>query len=200
MLPVDGDETATKGRDAAAARLGATYARYRPSRRKGRAWSARTRATWRAARSCSTWLEAGSTQLRGSGPILDAGCGGGRLLAALVDRGIVPEGLHGVDLLPDRVRTTRVAAPSATVVVVDARELPFETEAFELVLLFVVASSMRQREDACAVLAEARRCTAPAAACWSTGGGYQTPSTATHAACAARIWTQWACDRGVSAG
>ena len=56
-----------------------------PAADSARAWSGETRATWRAAGELlDLGLEADSTQLRGTGPIFDAGCGGGRLLGRVL--------------------------------------------------------------------------------------------------------------------
>jgi ubiquinone/menaquinone biosynthesis C-methylase UbiE len=78
----------------------------------------------------------------GSREVLEVGCGSGHVLAGLQDLGAVPERLHGVDLLPGRVVEARRAHPGLDIRQANAEQLPFEDASFDLVLLFVVFSSI----------------------------------------------------------
>jgi len=46
--------------------------------------------------------------------ILDVGCGTGSLLGWFHERGVLPENLFGVDLLPDRIKIARETFPDFT--------------------------------------------------------------------------------------
>lgn len=78
----------------------------------------------------------------GSREVLEVGCGSGHVLAGLLDHGAEPGRLHGVDLLAGRVEEARRAHPDLDVRQANAEQLPFEDGSFDLVLLFVVFSSI----------------------------------------------------------
>jgi SAM-dependent methyltransferase len=73
---------------------------------------------------------------------LEVGCGTGHVLAGLVDLGAREERLHGVELLEPRVELARRQQPWLDVVQGNAEDLPHADESFDLVLLFVVFSSI----------------------------------------------------------
>lgn len=99
-------------------------------------------------------------RLEGRG-VLDVGCGSGWLLAELAARGIDEEGLHGVDMIPSRVKGARDRLPAADIRRADARALPYDDDSFDLVAMLTCLSSMgRQSVDA--ALREAARVVAPA--------------------------------------
>lgn len=78
----------------------------------------------------------------GGREVLEVGCGSGHVLAGLQELGAEPGRLHGVDLLPGRITEARRAHPGLDVRQANAEQLPFETASFDLVLLFVVFSSI----------------------------------------------------------
>jgi len=78
----------------------------------------------------------------GQREILEVGCGSGHVLAGLVDLGAQQERLHGVELLEPRVELARRQQPWLDVVRGNAEHLPHEDGSFDLVLLFVVFSSI----------------------------------------------------------
>jgi glycosyltransferase involved in cell wall biosynthesis len=106
------------------------------------------------------WKLAGP-ELAGTGAILEIGCGSGFWLRALADGGVAESRLHGIELLEHRANAARERAPRANVRTGDALALPYESDSFELVLLFTVLSSLPSDESARKALAEARRVLVP---------------------------------------
>jgi SAM-dependent methyltransferase len=144
-------------------RVRRSYGAYRRSRRKARAWRAANRGNlairaelWRAMQ------RAASGPLLGRGDVLDAGCGTGYWLRSLVESGVAPARLHGVDLLPERVAACREALPSEVHLrQADVRRLPYPDQKFELVLMFTVLSSLAGTEDIRRAIGEAKRVARP---------------------------------------
>lgn len=73
--------------------------------------------------------------------LLDVGCGEGRTLAMLNDRGVIGRGV-GVDLLAERVDRARRASPTLEFHVADGTRLPFPDASFDVVLAMTVFSSV----------------------------------------------------------
>ncbi len=78
----------------------------------------------------------------GEREILEVGCGTGHVLAHLVELGATRERLHGVELLEPRVEIARRELPWLDVVEGNAESLPHSDASFDLVLLFIVFSSI----------------------------------------------------------
>lgn len=78
----------------------------------------------------------------GDREVLEVGCGSGHVLASMQELGASPERLHGVDLLPGRVESARRDHPGLDVREANAERLPFADGSFDLVMLFVVFSSI----------------------------------------------------------
>lgn len=78
----------------------------------------------------------------GDREILEVGCGSGHVLAGLEELGARRERLHGVDLLHGRVEEARIANPDLDIRQANAESLPFGDASFDLLLLFVVFSSI----------------------------------------------------------
>jgi ubiquinone/menaquinone biosynthesis C-methylase UbiE len=74
--------------------------------------------------------------------ILDVGCGSGSLLSWFHERGVPPENLFGIDLLPDRIKIARESHPAFTFIEGNAERLAFPDGWFDLVLVFTVFSSI----------------------------------------------------------
>lgn len=96
------------------------------------------------------------------GEVLDLGCGTGWLLESLARKGVEPRRLHGVEALAVRAEAASRRVPGAQVLTADARELPYESDRFELVTLVTVLSSMPGEDAVAAALREARRVASPA--------------------------------------
>lgn len=88
------------------------------------------------------------------GSALDLGCGNGRLLVALADRG---SRLAGVDAYADSLERARARAPGATLLQADVANVPLETGTFDL----VTALDVLEHVAPAAFLGEARRLLAP---------------------------------------
>jgi SAM-dependent methyltransferase len=100
----------------------------------------------------------------GSRTVLDVGCGYGHFLGLLQDLGADPANLHGVDLLPERVAAARRRRPAIVFRVGNATQLPYDDQAFDLVLLFSVMTSILDPEIRAAVAREAVRVLRPGGA------------------------------------
>jgi ubiquinone/menaquinone biosynthesis C-methylase UbiE len=96
--------------------------------------------------------------------ILDVGCAGGKTLLGLLTYDARPENLFGVDLLEDRVEEARALAPQLHFERADARSLPFDDAAFDLVLAFTLFSSIGSHEIRSEVAAEMLRVLQPTGA------------------------------------
>jgi len=168
MEPREEDDERTRVEEA--------YGAYRTSRRKRRAWSRHNRGN-RAmhAELADVIWRAGGRHLTGdagaTGRVLDAGCGTGQWLVELIQRGVAPGRLHGVDILPERVEAARGRTAAAVeqgggeakveLRDSDLRDLPYPDSYFDAVLLIVVLSSLASREDALRALREIKRVTCP---------------------------------------
>ena len=74
--------------------------------------------------------------------ILDVGCGTGGVLRSLVSWGAQPQNLAGVDVLEERIQLAQRLCPNISFSVADARELPFASDSWDMVILFTVISSV----------------------------------------------------------
>jgi SAM-dependent methyltransferase len=74
--------------------------------------------------------------------VLDIGCGHGGLLGWFQERGVKPENLYGIDLIPNRIRVARETFPAFTFLEGNAEQLAFPDEWFDLVSAFTVFSSI----------------------------------------------------------
>ena len=97
------------------------------------------------ARLCATLMDAlrreGILPLDGLA-VADAGCGDGTWLCDLARWGADPRKLHGIDLDESRLAVARRRLPHARLVCGDARDLPWPSAAFDVVLQFLVFSSI----------------------------------------------------------
>jgi ubiquinone/menaquinone biosynthesis C-methylase UbiE len=145
----------------AADRLERTYGRYQRSRRRRRAWAADNPGN-RAIR--AELLELFHSEVGdrlAAGQLLDVGCGAGWLLIEVARSGVAQERLHGVELIESRIAAARRALPCADVRRADARHLPFESGAFDVVTMFTVLSSLPDARSVQNALGEARRVLTP---------------------------------------
>jgi SAM-dependent methyltransferase len=119
------------------------YSRYARSGSKQRAWAADNpgNAAIRA-ELLELVLELAAPEIEGTSRILDAGCGTGWWLRELVEAGVRPERLRGIDIQPERVAAAGRAVPGAKIEVGDARRLPFPDESFSVVLQLTLLSSL----------------------------------------------------------
>lgn len=93
----------------------------------------------------------------GNRRILDVGCGNGDALAGLIAFGARTDRLQGIDLLAERVALARVRHPDIRFERGNGDSLPFESDAFDIVVLSTVLSSILDRSVARAITAEAIR-------------------------------------------
>jgi SAM-dependent methyltransferase len=91
-------------------------------------------------------------------PVLDAGCGTGRMLDYLSDRGIAS--LVGCDLSPEMLAYARAAHPTVPLEVADLRDLPYADASFRAILCWYAIIHSTKSEVA-AIFREARRVLAP---------------------------------------
>ena len=93
--------------------------------------------------------------------ILDLGCGTGGDLRRFLELGALPENLHGVDLLSERLERARALSPQLHFERADAQELPFAEASFDLVLQSTAFSSIVDPDIRLRVAAEALRVLKP---------------------------------------
>jgi SAM-dependent methyltransferase len=138
------------------------YSRYAGSRRKQRAWAADNPGN-AAIRGelLAHLLRLAAPQIAGEGEILDAGCGTGWWLRELVEAGVRPERLCGIDIQPERVAAAGRAVPRAEIEVGDARRLTFPDESFSVVLQLTLLSSLGSHGAIREALGEGMRVLAP---------------------------------------
>jgi SAM-dependent methyltransferase len=74
--------------------------------------------------------------------ILDVGCGSGRMIRACLDLGAAPENVIGVDLQATRIEEARRLSPHLDFRVANGTDLDFPDGTFDLVMQFVVFSSI----------------------------------------------------------
>jgi ubiquinone/menaquinone biosynthesis C-methylase UbiE len=138
------------------------YSQYARSRRKRRAWAADNPGN-AAIRGelLDHLLRLAGPEIAGSGAILDVGCGRGWWLRALIEAGVEPGRLHGIDIQPERVTAAREAAPGAEVQVGDAWNLRVADESFTVVLQLTLLSSLGSHRAIREALGEGMRVLAP---------------------------------------
>jgi len=93
--------------------------------------------------------------------ILDIGCGDGSVLQRLVLFGAKAKNLCGIDIIRERIDQAMAANPNIHFVVGDAASLPFENESWDLVLMFMIMSSILDAEVQRQIATEAMRVLKP---------------------------------------
>jgi SAM-dependent methyltransferase len=127
-------------------RLNAVYERYEQTGRPARRWglnNAGNRAIMaERERATRDLLDAHGLLPLGERRVLEVGCGTGHVLAGFEALGARPENLYGVDVLAHRVEQARAAFPAINFSAANAETLGHPDSSFDLVLLFVVFSSI----------------------------------------------------------
>ncbi len=136
----------TQQTDSEVERIRRVYAGYSASKAKRNAWSAERRGNRRLAKDKEDTMRAllaaeGMTNLEGM-KILEIGCGDGKNLAFMESLGALRRDLTGIDLLPDRIEEAKAAYPGMTFLVSNAEGLDFPDESFDIVMVYVVFSSI----------------------------------------------------------
>jgi ubiquinone/menaquinone biosynthesis C-methylase UbiE len=96
--------------------------------------------------------------------ILEVGCGTGAVLMSLQEFGSLPQDLHGIDLLVDRIEIARQSYPNIDFQTANAEYLRFPDHSFDLILMFTVISSILDPRMAVNVAGELRRVLKPGGA------------------------------------
>lgn len=105
-------------------------------------------------------VQSGMASLAGR-RILEIGCGSGGVLAEMVALGAVPDRVHGVDILVDRLREAHERLPGTSCVLADGRRLPYASGTFDVVLQFTALSSILADDVRRDVAIEMRRVVRP---------------------------------------
>jgi SAM-dependent methyltransferase len=74
--------------------------------------------------------------------ILDVGCGSGGRLRRFLEYGTLPNNLYGIDLMAHRIEQAQLLNPAINWQVGSAHQLPYPDSTFDLVMSFVVFSSI----------------------------------------------------------
>jgi len=94
--------------------------------------------------------------------VLEVGCGTGHWLRAMVEWGVAPEGLVGIDLLGDRLtKARRLLPPSVRLATASGAALPFRDRRFDIVLQSTVFTSILDAGVRARVAEEMRRVLRP---------------------------------------
>jgi SAM-dependent methyltransferase len=105
-------------------------------------------------------LIAGLQEVQGI-DILDVGCGRGGLLRMLLEWGADPSRIHGLDVLPDRIRDARQLSPNIDIRLTDGWPIPFPASTIDLACAFTVFSSILAPEGRIALATEILRILRP---------------------------------------
>lgn len=152
----------------ALSQIRATYARYRDSENKRKAWSGDNRGN-RAilherhvvvAQLLDQFMPRPCPGFR----VLDIGCGNADVLASFSQFGLESDMLFGMDLLPERLRDARKTHDQLSLLCADATQLPYASATFHLVILFTVFSSILSDGFAHDIAREADRVLTPGGA------------------------------------
>jgi len=74
--------------------------------------------------------------------ILEVGCAGGNTISTLLNLGAIEGNVHGIDIRHNRVNDARRAYPNARFTVMDAGEMDFARNSYDLVTTFALFSSI----------------------------------------------------------
>ncbi len=74
--------------------------------------------------------------------ILEVGCAGGYVITSLLRLGAVEENIHGIDIRSNRLNDAKKAHPNAKFSVMDASELNFPENSFDIIITFTLFSSI----------------------------------------------------------
>lgn len=74
--------------------------------------------------------------------VLDVGCGSGATLRQFLEYGADPAGLTGVDLLPGKLTEAQRLAPHMKLICATASELPFADATFDILVQFLLFTSI----------------------------------------------------------
>jgi len=96
--------------------------------------------------------------------VLDVGCGDGNMLRRFVDWGADQSKLHGMDLLPESVKRSRMANPKLDVREGSAASIPWPDQTFDIVCQHTVFSSILDHEMKRRVASEMTRVLIPGGA------------------------------------
>jgi len=93
--------------------------------------------------------------------LADVGCGKGMWLGQFVRWGADPAALRGIDLMETRICAARALVPEASLTCGDARCLPWSDESFDVVMQFMVFSSILRASVKRGIADEMRRVLKP---------------------------------------
>lgn len=93
--------------------------------------------------------------------ILDVGCGAGGELRNFIRYGALPENLHGIDLLPDRIELAKRLSPNINFICGDASSLPYDSESFDIVMQFTMFTSILDNDMKLKIASEMLRVLKP---------------------------------------
>lgn len=74
--------------------------------------------------------------------ILEVGCAGGGVMGSLIKLGAVEDNIYGIDIRKNRIKDAKKALPNCHFLVMDAANLDFSPDAFELITVSTLFSSI----------------------------------------------------------
>jgi SAM-dependent methyltransferase len=134
---------------------------YRHESSKRRSWDISNPGNQAIRAELARYLRKALERVPTDGALLDAGCGTGWWLRHLWASGVPPERLHGVDILPERVKAARAAVPGAQIAEGDVTALDYADSCFTVVFLVTVLSSLPGRDAVASAIREGWRVLLP---------------------------------------
>jgi SAM-dependent methyltransferase len=119
---------------------------------------------WRIQQAVAGLLAANGAGQLGSLEVLDVGCGSGGWLRMLQEWGATPEGLHGIDLLADRIAEAKRKAPHLDYRIATGWGIPFADASMDMVCANTVFSSILDANARCGLGGEMMRVVRPSGA------------------------------------
>lgn len=74
--------------------------------------------------------------------VLEVGCGGGAIFSEYLGYGLPINNLHGTDLLPNRLQSAQYQFPASPLTQSNAQYLPYKTASFDVILQYMMFSSL----------------------------------------------------------
>jgi ubiquinone/menaquinone biosynthesis C-methylase UbiE len=83
---------------------------------------------------CEALRPVASLRSASKAAVLDVGCGNGASLLHLMELGFSARMMHGIDFRPSIIERGRLRLPACTLIVADARHIPYPDATFDLVI------------------------------------------------------------------
>ena len=96
--------------------------------------------------------------------LLEIGCAGGGVIKFFLELGAREENIHGIDIRPERVEDAKLAIPNAKFSIMDASNLEYPDNCFDIITTFTLFSSVLDSKIRVAIANEVCRVLKPGGA------------------------------------